>query len=164
MLTEYIDIDSLLWRHNWRDVVSNYRPHDCLLNRSFRHRSQKTSKLCITGLCAGNSPVTGEFPAQRASNAKNVSIWWRHHDVNNSLKWSWIRGDTKIWFIFSSLINTRLMLFIWLENFDHIMAYLNTSIVWLGQHSEYNMPACWTNPIWRKAKLATIFAWMKYSM
>ena len=23
--------------------------------------------------------VTGEFPAQRASNAENVSIWWRHH-------------------------------------------------------------------------------------
>ena len=29
--------------------------------------------------CEGNSPVTGEFPAQRASNAENVSIWWRHH-------------------------------------------------------------------------------------
>ena len=29
----------------------------------------------------GNSPVTGEFPAQRASNAENVSIWWRHHDT-----------------------------------------------------------------------------------
>ena len=28
----------------------------------------------VTGLCAGNSPVTGEFPAQRASNAENVSI------------------------------------------------------------------------------------------
>ena len=28
-----------------------------------------------------NSPVTGEFPAQRASNAENVSIWWRHHGV-----------------------------------------------------------------------------------
>ena len=27
---------------------------------------------------AGNSPVTGEFPAQMASNAENVSIWWRH--------------------------------------------------------------------------------------
>ena len=27
----------------------------------------------------GNSPVIGEFPAQRGSNAKNVSIWWRHH-------------------------------------------------------------------------------------
>ena len=32
-----------------------------------------------TGLCAGNSPATGEFPAQRASNAENVFIWWRHH-------------------------------------------------------------------------------------
>ena len=27
----------------------------------------------------GNSPVTGEFPAQMASNAKNIFIWWRHH-------------------------------------------------------------------------------------
>ena len=40
------------------------------------------SKLRVTGLCAGNSPGTGEFPAQMASNAENVSIWWRH-DVSN---------------------------------------------------------------------------------
>ena len=53
--------------------------HDCLLNRLFRCRSKKTSKLRVTGLCAGNSPVTGKFPPQRASNAENVSIWWRHH-------------------------------------------------------------------------------------
>ena len=26
-----------------------------------------------------NSPVTGEIPAERASNAENVLIWWRHH-------------------------------------------------------------------------------------
>ena len=26
-----------------------------------------------------NSPETGEFPAQMASNAENVSIWWRHY-------------------------------------------------------------------------------------
>ena len=43
-------------------------------------RSKKTSKLRVTGLCVGNSPVTGEFPAQRASNAENVSIWLRHHE------------------------------------------------------------------------------------
>ena len=49
------------------------------LNRLFQHRSKKTSKLRVTGLCAGNSPGTGEFPAQRASYAENVSIWWRHH-------------------------------------------------------------------------------------
>ena len=44
-----------------------------------KHRSKETSKFLVTGLCAGNSPVTGEFPAQRASNVENVSIWWRHH-------------------------------------------------------------------------------------
>ena len=68
------------WRHNGRDGVSNHQPHDCLLNRLFGRRSKKTSKLRVTGLCAGNSPVTGEFPAQMASDAENVSIWWRHHD------------------------------------------------------------------------------------
>ena len=40
---------------------------------------KKTSKLRATRICKGNSPMTGEFPAQRASNAENVSIWWRHH-------------------------------------------------------------------------------------
>ena len=70
---------SLQRRHNEREVVSNHQPHDCLLNRSFRRRSKKTSKLRVTGLCEGNSPGTGEFLAQRASNAENVSIWWRHH-------------------------------------------------------------------------------------
>ena len=29
----------------------------------------------------GDSPVTGEFPAQSASNTENVSIWWRHHGL-----------------------------------------------------------------------------------
>ena len=51
---------TLQWLHNERDGVS---------------------KLRVTGFCEGNSPVTGEFPAQRASNAENVSIWWRHHDT-----------------------------------------------------------------------------------
>ena len=32
--------------------------------------NKKTPKLRVTGFCAGNSPVTGEFPAQRASNAE----------------------------------------------------------------------------------------------
>ena len=40
---------------------------------------KKTSKLRVIELCAGNSPVTDEFPAQMSSNEENVSIWWRHH-------------------------------------------------------------------------------------
>ena len=70
---------TLQWRHNGHDSISNHQPHDCLLNHLFRRRSKKTSKLRATGLCAGNSSGTGEFPAQMASNAEKVSIWWRHH-------------------------------------------------------------------------------------
>ena len=40
-----------------------------LLHHLFRHTSEKISK----------HSVTGEFPAERASNAENVSIWWRDH-------------------------------------------------------------------------------------
>ena len=47
----------LRWRHNGRDGVSR------------------------------NSPGTGEFPAQMASNAENVSISWRHH-----VKWQIKQG------------------------------------------------------------------------
>ena len=68
----------LQWRYSGRDSVSNHQPREWLLKRLIRHRSKKTSKLRVTGLCAGNSPETGEFPPQRASNAENVSIWWRH--------------------------------------------------------------------------------------
>ena len=42
-------------------------------------QTKKASKLRVTGLCVGNSPGTGEFPAQMAINTENVSIWWRHH-------------------------------------------------------------------------------------
>ena len=70
---------SLWWRHNGGNSVSNPQPHDCLLNRLFKRRAKKTSKLRVTGLCAGNSPGNDKFRAQSASNAENVSIWWRHH-------------------------------------------------------------------------------------
>ena len=46
----------------------------------FRAQIKETSKLRVTGLFAGNSPVSGEFPTQWTSDAKNVTIkWWRHH-------------------------------------------------------------------------------------
>ena len=60
-------------------TFSNHQPHDCLIHRLYKRRSKKTSKLRVTGLCAGSSPVTGEFLAQMASNTENVSIWWSHH-------------------------------------------------------------------------------------
>ena len=45
---------TLQWRHNGGDGLSNHQPHDCLLKCLFRRCSMKTSKLRVTGLCAGN--------------------------------------------------------------------------------------------------------------
>ena len=58
---------TLRWRHNGRDGVSNHQPHDGLLNPLFRRRSKKISKLCVTGLCVGNSPVNApqKWPVTR---------------------------------------------------------------------------------------------------
>ena len=101
---------TLEWRHNGRDGVSNNQPHDCLLNRLLRRRSKKTSKLRVTGLCAGISPVTGEYPAHMASNAEYVSIWWRHHELPRThlLYYTrlWISLPITAWFrLFIRLIN-----------------------------------------------------------
>ena len=77
----YIQIKSTLqWRYNRRDCISDHQPNDCLINRLFRRRSKEAPKLRVTGLCKGNSPVTGELPATRASDAENVSIWWCHKE------------------------------------------------------------------------------------
>ena len=64
-----IRVDALLmplqWHHNGYNGVSNHQRIDCLLNRLFRHRSKKTPKLHVTGLCAGihrwpvNAPYKG---------------------------------------------------------------------------------------------------------
>ena len=55
----------------------------------------ETSKPRVTGLCAGNSPVSCEFPAQIASNEVYVSIWWRYHVP---LEWLYI-AFTSMYFI-----------------------------------------------------------------
>ena len=84
----------LQWRHNGHDGVSNNQPYECLLNCLLRRRSKKTSKLRVTGLCVGNSPGIGEFPAQMASSAENVFSWWRHHDTRHEGDAFWMfTGD-----------------------------------------------------------------------
>ena len=42
-----------------------------------------TLKFSVNGLCEGKSPMTEitDFPAQRASDAENVFIWWCHHGL-----------------------------------------------------------------------------------
>ena len=77
---EYMSLSQALqWRHNESHGVSNHRRIHCLINCWYRPRSKKISKLRVTGLCAWNSPVTGEFPTQKASNAENdlITSSWR---------------------------------------------------------------------------------------
>ena len=74
---------------------------------------RKTSKLCVTGLCAGNSPVTGEFPAQMVSNAENVSIWWRHHEV-----------------LFPSSVSTRIR-FTYVSSWDYVWLQQDVPVLWM---------------------------------
>ena len=84
--------DSVLqWRHNERYGVSNHQPRDCLLNRLFRRRSKKTSKLRVTG--AGNSPVQANSPHKGLITRKNISIWWRHHEI----LFSTLCADKNLW-------------------------------------------------------------------
>ena len=91
-------------RHKEHYGVSNYRRVDCLLNRLFRCRSKKTPKLRVIGLYESNSSVTGEFPAQRASNIKHFSIWWRHNTMFWGELMSWKRAPHSFggisWYIF----------------------------------------------------------------
>ena len=60
-------VNTLQWRHNERDGVSNHQPHVCLLSYLYSRRAKKISKLRVTGLCEGN---TGEFPHKRSLTRK----------------------------------------------------------------------------------------------
>ena len=76
----------LQWRHNGLGSVSNHQPHDCLLNRLFRRWSKKTTKIRVTGLCAGISPIPVNSPHKGPVTRKmfpfdDVIMWWNQDAV-----------------------------------------------------------------------------------
>ena len=60
-------------------IASQITSLTIIFSTVYSDADQRKHQSSVTGLCAGNLPVTGEFPAQMASNAENVSIEWRHH-------------------------------------------------------------------------------------
>ena len=104
----------LQWRHNGYDDVSNHQHHHCLLNLLYRRRSKKTSKLRVTGLCAGNSPETGDTSylllfTSPANQYHDDAIQWKHFPRY----WPFVRGihrwiprtkasDSELWCFLSS--------------------------------------------------------------
>ena len=76
-------------------IASQVTSLTSLLNRLFRRRSKKTSKLRVTGLCAGNSPITGEFPARtRKMFSFDFAIMiygtgiWMHDSFTSRILWT----------------------------------------------------------------------------
>ena len=100
--------NALEWPHNGPDGVSNHQRLHCLHSRLFRRRSKKIPKLRVTGLCEGNPPVIGGFPSQRASNAENASISWRHRDIFSFLNHSWMNG-----IVTDDLVTQTMTFFVW---------------------------------------------------
>ena len=98
------------WRHDERGDVSNHQRLDCLLNHLFKRRLNKTSKLRITGLCRGNSPVTGEFHDKGPVTRKMfpfddvIMEYKAEHFIFFGLLGSWIlSGQVDIWHAASAL-------------------------------------------------------------
>ena len=78
---------SLQWRHNGCDSTSNHRHLDWFTQPFLQAKIKENMKvLCHWSLWWEFTGVTDEFPAQTASNAENVSIWWRHHGEGSSSK------------------------------------------------------------------------------
>ena len=61
-----------------------------LLNYNIHHLEDNDISYIDLNVSMAWRPVTGEFPAQMASNTENVSIWWRHHFLVASM--SAVRG------------------------------------------------------------------------
>ena len=87
---------SLQWRHNDQDSVSNHQPHGCLLNRLYRRRSKKTSKLRVTGLCVGNSPGLVNSPHKGQLRGKCFHLMTSSCVVTRAGFPSIILGDIKM--------------------------------------------------------------------
>ena len=65
---------------------------DCLFGSLFRRRSKKTSKLRATGLCAGNQPLNGEFPAHKWPVLRKM---FPFDDIIMSIIWQFIQAEIK---------------------------------------------------------------------
>ena len=91
----------LHWRHNDHDGVSNNQPRGCLLNRLFRRRSKKTSKLRVTGLCVGNSPGPVNSPHKGQLRGKGfhlmTSSWLSHSSMPPTFYDTFFRERGRSW-------------------------------------------------------------------
>ena len=75
--TPYRHYDDVIMTARASQITSLTIVYSTVYSGAHQRKHQGSASLAF---CAGNSPWTGEFRAQMASNAENVSIWWRHHE------------------------------------------------------------------------------------
>ena len=96
-----------------RNGGSNHRQIDCVINNLFTLKSKDISKLHITSILSAGPLVNGEFFSQSDSNARNISIAWRHHDMRSrvilnhvtTLRWKWTSLHKSLILIYSDTCN-----------------------------------------------------------
>ena len=138
------DIPGIHYNDVTMSPMASHQPRDCLLNCLFRCRSNKTSKLRVTGLCAENSPGTGEFAAQKATNAENVSICWRHHVIcTEAVGGIWVKYGLTV------CINSDLELIIYYEIFTAATSSASERIcaVYVMSPDYHKSPGSWVKAI-----------------
>ena len=107
LLAAIFFVPTLQWRHNKLNGVSNHQPNTIVYltvcSGTYQRKHQSSASLAFF---SGNSPVTDEFPTQKASNAQIVPIWWRHHKCVNHIDmitaerdgWKYLTRNTNIEF------------------------------------------------------------------
>ena len=115
-------------------IASKITNHTILYSTVFQTQVKKTSKLRVTGLCAGNSPGTGEFPAQMASNEENVSICWHHHATAPYGSCNWVRRLPHLSF------TVRLSHYQWRGPFQVLI--LGDGVTFVHKQPQLNMAKC----------------------
>ena len=102
-------------------------------------------------LC-GEFTGTGEFPAQMASNAENVSIWWRHHE--RIYIWivpcTWVLNNRELWMI-------TLFWLIWQLEIQFYIPLINKTLWGLGSEMVTN----WETGVGAYLALSLKYTWRK---
>ena len=138
----------LQWRHNEREGISNHPRDDCLLSRWFRCRSKKISKIRVTGLCAGKSPVNSPYKgsvtrkmspfddvimhhrkSETAYNYLIIETGWRLYVSDQGHHWFWL------WlYITTVFLHGLILIPSWINNYIHysVCGWHYLTIPWIS--------------------------------
>ena len=90
--------------------------------------------------------IPGEFPAQMASNAENVSIWWRHHAfLQRFCETAWQRSR---WYKIRNASNTVCSLFCFVVVWYWLVLSISTAVTSLVFELWYDFKQSWTRREW----------------